>query len=71
MCSPMLLSQFMTTVVSILCGAVLCSAQTPAEKELRVLQTSLDRSERIEALVALREARAFLLLPISLPAYQG
>ena len=41
--------------MSILCGAVLCSAQTPAEKELRVLQTSLDHSERIEALVALRK----------------
>ena len=55
MCAPTLPTKFMTTVVSILCGTLVCSAQTPAEKELRVLQTSLDRSERIEALIALRQ----------------
>jgi len=55
MCAPTLLKNFITTVVSILCGTLLCSAQTPAEKELRVLQTSLDRSERTEALFALRQ----------------
>jgi hypothetical protein len=47
--------KIVTTVVSILLGTLPCSAQTPAEKELHVLQTSLDRSERIEALVALRK----------------
>ena len=50
------------TAAILLYGATLCCAQTPAERALHVLRTSLDRRERIEALGALRELSG---LPIS------